>query len=128
MLTLPYRFEVLDAFTPPDARQYCALFILPVLRDHDCDRLAYDLFGSVAEYPLGTPVPAGDNAVEIFAYNCIITRLNNGRQKHQLLLSFTKIGFDLLALRNVAIDFNHRAVTEHLLPAFYNDFTAILQI
>src|SRR5262249_14761048 len=40
--------------------------------------------------------------------------------------SLVKIGFDLLAFRNVAIDFNYRTVTEQLLPAFYNDFPAIL--
>jgi hypothetical protein len=43
-----------------------------------------------------------------------------------LLFSFAKTGFDLLALRNVAIDFNYRTVTEQLLPAFYNDFAATL--
>ena len=43
-----------------------------------------------------------------------------------MLLSFAKIGFDLLALCNVAIDFNHRAVTEQLQPAFNNDFVAVL--
>jgi hypothetical protein len=47
------------------------------LRDDDCDRLANGLFGGVAEYTLCTFVPACDNAVEIFAYNCIVTRLNN---------------------------------------------------
>ena len=77
MLTLSYSLEVVDALTPSDARLYCALFILPVLWDDDCDRLAYYFFGCVAEYPLGTFVPAGDNAVEIFAYNCIDTRLYN---------------------------------------------------
>ena len=30
------------------------------------------------------------------------------------------------ALRDVAIDFNYSTVTEQLMPAFYNDFTAIL--
>ena len=77
VLTLPYSFEVLDARTPSDARQYCSLFVLSVLRDDDCDRLTCGLLGSVAEYALRTFVPACDNAVEIFAYNCIVTRLYN---------------------------------------------------
>ena len=42
------------------------------------------------------------------------------------LFTFAKIGFDLLAFRNVVIDFNYRAVIEQLLPAFYNDFAAFL--
>src|SRR5262249_14737102 len=47
-------------------------------------------------------------------------------QPTQLLFNFVKIAFDLFALRNVAINFNHRAVTEQLLSAFYNDFPATL--
>jgi hypothetical protein len=43
-----------------------------------------------------------------------------------LLFSLAKIGFDLLALRNVAIYFNYFTVTKQLLPAFYNDLAAIL--
>jgi len=68
---------MLDALTPSDARQYLALFVLPVLRDYDSDRLTYCLVGSVAEYALRSPVPTGDNAVEIFAYNCVVTGLDN---------------------------------------------------
>jgi hypothetical protein len=37
-----------------------------------------------------------------------------------------KLGFDLLPISNVTIDFNHGAVIEQLLAAFYNDFAAIL--
>src|SRR6516225_10257844 len=102
------------------------LFTLPVFGDHDCNGLTNRLFGSVAKDPLCTPIPACDNAIEVLAYNHVVTGLDDGRQPAQLLFTFAKCGFGLLALRNVAIDFNHRTVTDQLLPALYNDFAAIL--
>src|SRR5689334_15386762 len=105
-------FEVFDPLTPSDARQYSTLFVLPVLRNDDCDRLTYGFFASVAEDALRTFVPASDNAVEIFANNRVVTRLNNRRQKTQLLFRLSTIVFELPAVTSIAIYFNHRAVTE----------------
>ena len=103
------------------------LFVLPVFRNHNCDGLANRLFGSVAEDTLRTPVPACDNAIEVLAYNRIVTGLYDRRQPTQSLFTFAKLSFDLLdCFRNVAIDLKHGVITEQLHPAVYNDFAAIL--
>jgi hypothetical protein len=54
VLTLSDGLKVIYALTPSDAGQYCSFFILPVLRNYDCDRLTNGLFGSVTKDTLGT--------------------------------------------------------------------------
>ena len=74
MLALPNSLEMVDTLSSSDARQDHTLFILPVLWNDDCDGLANSLFGSVAEDTFRTPIPTCDNAIEVFAYNCVVTR------------------------------------------------------
>ena len=92
------------------------------------------------EQPFRTPIPACDNAIEVLAYNCIVTGLNDRSQPTRSLFTFTKLSLDLLAIphqrclpagerfdfRNVAIDLKHGVITEQLHPAVYKDFVAIL--
>ena len=47
-------------------------FINAICRDQDRDRLADDLFGPIAEQPLGTAIPACDDAVEVLADNRVV--------------------------------------------------------
>src|SRR6516164_8552343 len=77
------------------------LLALPVFRNQNCNGFTNRLFGSVAEDTLGTPIPACDNAVEVLAYNRVVTGLNNRRQPAQSLFTFAKCSFGLPALGNV---------------------------
>jgi hypothetical protein len=126
MLALSNGLEMVDTLSSSDARQNFTLFALPVFRDHNCNGLTDRLFSGEAKDALGTPVPACDNAVEIFAYNRFVTGLYDGRQPAQLLFTFAKLSFDPLVFGNVTIDLKHGAVTEQLHPAVYNDIAAIL--
>src|SRR6516162_11134269 len=77
------------------------LLALPVFRNQNCNGFTNRLFGSVAEDTLGTPIPACDNAVEVLAYNRIVTGLDDRRQPAQLLFALAKRGLGLLVLGNV---------------------------
>src|SRR3984957_440491 len=133
MLALSNCLEMVDTLSSSDARQDRALFVLPVLWNDDCDGLANSLVGSVAKDTFRTSIPARDNAIEIFAYNCVVTVLDDRCKPTQSLFAFAKRGFNSLALiiesfdlRNVAIDLKHGVITEQLHPAVYRDFAAIL--
>ena len=67
-------FSALDAFK--DGR----LFILPVRGDQNGDRFPKYLFGRVSEKALRTLVPASDDAVKVFAEDCVVRPLNDGRK------------------------------------------------
>ena len=84
------------------------------------------LFGSVAENTLGTPIPARDNSVEVFAHDRVVTGLDDRCQPAQSLLAFSKLSFNLFALGNVAIDFKHNVVAEQLHPTVYKDLVSVL--
>ena len=47
---------------------------MTVLRNDNCDGLANNLFGTVAEDTFRTPIPACNNAIEVLADNCVATR------------------------------------------------------
>jgi hypothetical protein len=115
-----------DALAASNSRQYRAFFILPVLRNNNRNRLAYGLFGSVAKNVLGAAVPASNNAVDIFAYDGVITGVNDRPQPTQPLFAVAKRNFNMLALGNVAVDLKHRAIAKQLHSAIYNDLTAVL--
>src|SRR5262249_38690749 len=65
-------FEVVDALAASDARENFGLFIEPVGRDQDGDRLSDHLCSLIAEQTLGALVPGGNHAVEIFADDRIV--------------------------------------------------------
>jgi hypothetical protein len=90
------------------------------------DGLTNRLLGSVAEDTFRTPIPTCDDAIEVLAYDCIVTGLDDRCQPIQSLLTFAKSSFDLFDHRNVAINLKYGVITEQLHPAVYNDFAAIL--
>src|SRR5580658_9621451 len=133
MLALPDRLEMVYTLSSSDTRQNGTLFILPLFWNDNCDRLTNGLVGRVAKDAFRAPVPACDNAIEVFANNSVVAGLDDGCQPTQLLFAFPKRGFDLYALniesfdlRNVAIDLEHDVVAEQLHPAVRGDFVAIL--
>lgn len=58
---------MVDALAGADGSDDVWLFIGPVRQDEHRNLLADDLLSGIAEQPLGSPVPAGDDAVEIRA-------------------------------------------------------------
>jgi hypothetical protein len=126
VLALPDGLEMIETLPASDSRQYHAFLILPVLWNDNRNRLANGLFGSVAKNPLGTPVPASNDAVEIFTYDGVITGVDDRRQPARSLFAFAKHKFKMLALGNVAVDFKHGAIAEQLHSAVDNDLTAVL--
>src|SRR6476469_9150273 len=86
MLALPDGLEMVDPLSSSDARKNLSLLALPVFRNQNRNGTADCLFGSIAKDAFGTPVPVGDNAVEIFAYNRVIAGFDDGCQRTQLLL------------------------------------------
>ena len=96
---------MVDTLPTSDARQDITLFILSIFGNNNGNGLTDRLCGSVAEDSLGAPVPAGDYAVEVLAYDRVVAQFDDGRQPTQPLLSFPKGIFDLLAVGNIAIDF-----------------------
>ena len=83
-----------DAFTPADAGEDLGLFVEPLGGNEDGDRPADDLLGSIAEHPLGPPVPTGDDAVEVLRKDRVLSRVYNGRE-------FLRRSLGLLAPRDV---------------------------
>jgi hypothetical protein len=125
MLALPNRLKMIDPLSSPEAGQNRALFIKPVLWNDYSDGLANRLVRRVVEEALRTSIPAGDDAVQVLAYNRVVTRLDDGANPAQSLLAFAKRNFDLYTFGNIAIGFEHQAVTEQLHAALDDDFAAI---
>ena len=115
---------MVDTLAASDARQDFTLFILSICGNNNGNGLTDRLCGSVAEDTLGASVPACDYAVEVLAYDRVIARFDDGRQPTQLLLTFAKGIFDLLAVGNIAIDFEH-SVVQQLHPAVDDDFPPV---
>ena len=95
MLALPNRLKMIYPLSSPDTGQNLALFLKPVLWNNDSDGLANRLCRGVAEEALRTPVPAGDNAVEVLAYDRVIAGLDDGANPTQALFTFAEGCFDL---------------------------------
>jgi hypothetical protein len=62
----------------------------PVWRNYNRDRLPDYFVGRVTEEALCAFVPASDDAIEVLAYDRIITRLDNGRKPVKLLLTASR--------------------------------------
>ncbi len=60
-------FQFIDSFPPRDAFKYHGFLIETLARDQGCNRFADHFFGGVSKKLFRSLVPAGDNAVEIFA-------------------------------------------------------------
>src|SRR5271154_6305740 len=101
VLAAPHCFEMIDPLTSSDAGENHALFVKPVRRNDDCDRLTSRLLRRVVEEALGAPVPTGYDAVEVLADNRVIAGLDDRADPTQALFTFVKRGFDLLAFSDV---------------------------
>src|SRR5262249_47918684 len=76
---------VFDALPAPNAVEDLGLFILATIGDEQRDRFADHLLGGVAKQLLGSAVPAGDDAVEVFADNGVVRVLDDrGEQPARL--------------------------------------------
>src|SRR5215213_5727155 len=101
MLALPNRLKVINSLSLPDAGQNLALFAKPIFGNYYLDRLANHLFRGVAEDPLRTVVPACTDAVQVLAYDRVITRLDDRAYPTQALFTFAKVCFDLNPLDKI---------------------------
>src|SRR5579863_4084894 len=126
MFALADRLEVVYSLSSSNTIKDVALFALSIRWNYNRNRLTDRLFCSVAEDALGTPVPACDNAVEVLAYNRVVTILDNGPKVTQPVLAIAKLCLDTLAHGNIAIDLKHGVIVKQLHPAIDNNLTAVL--
>src|SRR5262249_10621058 len=101
VLTSANGFIMIDAVASADALDNYGLFMVAFRWNQDRHRFADDLFGEIAKEPLGTLVPAGNEAIEILADDCIIAGLDDGSEPPELLPAFAQRCFRLIALNEV---------------------------
>ena len=77
---LAHRFEVIDTPTGADRFEHGVFLGLSIVGNDATNRSADHLVGCVAEHPLGGIVPRQNDAVQIFADNRIVGRLDNRSQ------------------------------------------------
>src|SRR6185312_6089408 len=77
ILTLSYGFEPVDPLPTRDLPQEDRLLVMELRRNHQGDGFADHFVGRISENPLGTFVPALDNAVQVFANDGVVRRFNN---------------------------------------------------
>src|SRR5262245_30881299 len=90
-------FVVAHVFTQPNALQDRPFLVLAIWRDQNQDRFANNFLGPIAKYAFRALVPALDDAVEVFTYDGVIGRFDNGYEPLSAILGF-------LALSDVAGD------------------------
>jgi hypothetical protein len=73
-------FIIVNAIIVPDTFENCVILTLPFRRRQDGHRFADSLLGKIAEKLLGALVPACDDAIEVLAYDCIVTELDDGSE------------------------------------------------
>jgi len=93
---------VLDALAAPHTFKDRRFLIGPFQRNQNGDMLADDLLARVAVYPFRALVPACDDAIEVLAYDCVITRLDNRSEPAGPLLAFAQRSFDLTSLNKIS--------------------------
>src|ERR1700686_3364652 len=77
VFALADRLVVIEAVAAADALEDLRFLVVQLLRNEDSDRLADDVFGRVAEQPLGGAVPADDDAVEVLADDGVAGRFDD---------------------------------------------------
>jgi hypothetical protein len=92
-------FIVLGAFTAPNTFENCKFLVL--VRHQDGHRFTDNLFGRIAEEPLCALIPSCDDAIEVLAYDCIITGLDNASELPRPLITFAQRSFGLAAFNEV---------------------------
>ena len=83
---------MLDALTAPDALENFRLFGLQIGRNENGDRLANGLFRRIAEQTLRARIPADDDAVEVFADDRVVGRLDDTGELPPRLLAAALFG------------------------------------
>src|SRR4029077_15174334 len=92
---------MIDAVTAPDTLENNVLLILAVEWDQDGHRFADNLFRQIAKEPLRALIPTRDDAIEVLAYYCVITELDNRSEPPKLLPTFAQRLFHLITLNEV---------------------------
>ena len=87
VLALANGLIVLDALAALDARKICWLLVLALRRNEDGNRLADRLFGLVAEKLLRPVIPRCDDAVQVFADDGVVRKLDDGGQALRMALA-----------------------------------------
>src|SRR6267154_5857422 len=75
---------MLDAVTAPDTPDNYGLLRVALRWNQDTHRPPDDLLSRVAEQSLRALVPTCDDTIEVLAYYCVITELDNGSEPHAL--------------------------------------------
>ncbi len=84
---------MVDALTASDAFENSRLLVVAVWWNQNQEGLADDLFSQVAENPFRPLVPTCDDAIKVFAYDCVIAGLDDGCEPAGLLLTFAQRSF-----------------------------------
>ncbi len=96
---------MIDPLAVPELPKDSNFFFPPVLRDNQGDVLPRSFCSGVAEYPLCSFVPAGDNSIQILADDGIVGRIHNGSQQGgRLTGEFVRVfkrRFELFSLADV---------------------------
>ena len=88
VLRPPYRLEVVDPFTSPDARDDIVFLRKPLLRNDQRDVPAHRLGLGPAEHALGSPIPRRNDAVERLADDGVVRGVHDRAEPslHELVL------------------------------------------
>ena len=89
---LPDGLIVIDALTAPYAREDAGLLVVSLSRNQNRDRFADSFFGGIAKQPLRALIPTHNDAVQIFADNGVIRRLDDGGQSLTGLFGLLQLG------------------------------------
>jgi hypothetical protein len=84
-----------NAFSTANSSQDTLLLTEALGRYEKSDWLADNFFSFIAEEAVGTRVPAGDYAIEVFADDCVFGGLHNRRQSTfgEHAIDFECVGF-----------------------------------
>ena len=83
---------MIDALTAPYALKNAGLLILAIGRNQNGDRLTHDLLSRIAKQPLRALIPTPNDAIQIFADNGVIRRLDDGGQSLTGLFGLLQLG------------------------------------
>ena len=102
VLAPAHRLEAVDARAPADPVDDPRLLLCAVVGYDERDGAADGLLGRVAEDPLGAPVPAADDAVQVLAHDGVARALDDRLGKRDLLPVEPPAGWGRLAAPGLA--------------------------
>ena len=77
-----------DSLSAPNSLKNHIFFMVLVWRNQKRDRLTDRFFGRIAKQSLCAFVPTCNDAVEVLAYDCVITGIDDGREPPKPLFGF----------------------------------------